>query len=223
MEGRHDRRAFLLGGGALVLAGLTAGALGAPRDAASAEVEGRARVEQKGAGMVARTASFGWELSNLDNNGADAYFKVTRRMTLSFAEVDVAFMITTPPASPGFAEVLCTASVSRGRRPTFSAGPQAYDEPPVSADFGTVQLYNPNNLTGPFNRRLGQDAFLAVILKSWVPTDGTGSHTARHVRTEPALTLDAGDYLVFHMDHAGVSGDAEMQVVLGYTEGSVGS
>jgi hypothetical protein len=26
------------------------------------------------------------------------------------------------------------------------------------------------------------------------------------------------DYLVFHMDHAGVGGDVEMQVVLGYEE-----
>jgi hypothetical protein len=31
------------------------------------------------------------------------------------------------------------------------------------------------------------------------------------------LQLNAGDYLAFHMDHAGVSVDCEMQVVLGYT------
>jgi len=30
------------------------------------------------------------------------------------------------------------------------------------------------------------------------------------------LTVSANDYLVFHMDHAGVPGDVEMQVRLGY-------
>jgi hypothetical protein len=219
MESLPTRRELLLGGGGLALAALTAGSLTA-MDTVSTPA-GHARQmqeEQRGAAIMAQTASFGWEVSDVDNNGADVYVKVLRPMTLASVDVDVAYMITALPSTPGFAEVLCTAMVSRGRSPTFSTGPQAYNEPLPSPHFGTVRLVNPNKLTGPYNTRLGQDSFLAVILKSWVPADGAGSHTARHVHTTPSLTLHAGDYLVFHMDHAGVPGDAEMQVVLGYTE-----
>ncbi|MGA9981010.1 MAG: hypothetical protein WBQ08_20480 [Candidatus Sulfotelmatobacter sp.] len=55
-----------------------------------------------------------------------------------------------------------------------------------------------------------------MILKTWVPADGTASSTSRHVSVARSLALNAGDYLVFNMSHAGVPGDAEMQVVLQY-------
>jgi hypothetical protein len=61
-----------------------------------------------------------------------------------------------------------------------------------------------------------QDVLYSVILKTWVPASGTASGTSRHQCATPSLALDARDYLVFHMDHAGVRGDAEMQVVLEY-------
>ena len=44
-----------------------------------------------------------------------------------------------------------------------------------------------------------------------------GHVVGRQALVERALPLNAGDYLVFHMDHAGVKVDAEMPVVLGYT------
>ena len=62
-----------------------------------------------------------------------------------------------------------------------------------------------------------QDLFFDVILKTWVPADGTGGYTSRQFSSQAALALNKGDYLVFHMDHAGVSGDVEMQGVLQYT------
>jgi hypothetical protein len=62
-----------------------------------------------------------------------------------------------------------------------------------------------------------QDIFYNVILKTWVPDNGTASSTSRHFSASPGLELAADDYLVFHMNHAGVPGDAEMQVVLEYT------
>ncbi|HTS34203.1 MAG TPA: hypothetical protein VMH04_00950 [Candidatus Solibacter sp.] len=40
---------------------------------------------------------------------------------------------------------------------------------------------------------------------------------SRQVLVYPSLSLSAGDYLVFHMDHQGVTLDAEMQIVLAYT------
>jgi hypothetical protein len=213
-----NRRRFLLGG-CIALGVVTAGLLTPVSRAMALVSEEFAAHNSKGKKKIrASTASFGWELTDIENNGANVSFEVKRAMTLTAIDVDIAFMLTALPAAPGFTEVLCTGSVSRGGPPTFSSGPQAYTGPPASADFGTIQLHNPNNLNGPYNMQLAQDQFLAVIIKAWAPTDGTASSTERHVHTTPSLHVNAGDYLVFHMDHAGVGGDVEMQVVLGYEE-----
>jgi hypothetical protein len=159
---------------------------------------------------------FGWEIVNIDNNGADVFFEVRDTMILNTINIDVAFMITTLPAQPGFAEVLCDGGVSRGVAPKFSAPPQAYIGFGASPNFGDLTVHNPNRL----NVGLGgvvQDLFFNVILKTWVPADGTGGSTSRQVYAQMALALNKGDYLVFHMDHAGVGGDVEMQAVLQYT------
>jgi hypothetical protein len=161
--------------------------------------------------------SFGLEMSNLNNNGADAYFPVSKQMVLNTFNIDVAFMLVSLPSNPGFAEVLCQARVSRGAIPVFEPGNPAYLPMPASPDFGPVTWYNPNGVPINGNLILGQDLFYSVILKSWVPANGTSSAAARQVLGQPSLLLNAGDYLVFHMDHAGVAVDSEMQVVLGYT------
>ena len=159
--------------------------------------------------------SFGLELVNPDGNGADAYFPVARNMTLNSFNIDVASMLVSA-SSGGWAEVLCQGRVSRGGPPTFS-GSAGYLPYPASADFGAVSWYNPANLQLIGNSSLSQDLFYSVILKAYVPADGTASSTHRQVFGQPALQLNAGDYLAFHMDHAGVSVDCEMQVVLNYT------
>jgi hypothetical protein len=209
------RREFLLGSG-LALGALTAGTLThAPAALASSEAHAGS---EPATTTTLKSAGFGWEITNVNNNGADVYFQVQRSMTLRSLEVDVAFMILSLPAAPGMAEVLCTAAVSRGGPPTFAPGPQAYIVLQNSPDFGAVQVYNPNNLNIGYNGNLGQDELMALILKTWVPSDGTASATSRHIGPLyfPGFPLNAGDYLVFHMDHAGVPGDVEMQVVLGY-------
>lgn len=160
-------------------------------------------------------AGFGWEIVNINNNGADVFFEVRDTMVLSTINIDVSFMITSVPAAAGFAEILCNGGVSRGARPTFNTSPAAYLNLPPSANFGQLTPHNPNKL----NVGLGgvvQDLFFNVILKTWVPADGTGGYTSRQVYGQPALALNKGDYLMFHMDHAGVSGDVEMQAVLQY-------
>jgi hypothetical protein len=164
-----------------------------------------------------KSAGFGWEISNLENNGANVFFRVARGMVLQSIDIDVAFMITSAPPVPGFVDVLCRAGVSRGAPPTFSSGPQAYILFPPDTDFGAVHPENPNNLTLGFDTVLLQDAFYQVILKTWVPVDGTASATSRNVHLEPGVTLNVNDFSVFHMDHDGVPGDAEMQVTMGYT------
>ena len=163
-------------------------------------------------------ASFGWEVTNLNDNGADAYFEVTGNMVVSAIDIDVAFMITALPANPGFTEILCRAAISPGGHPKFYKGdPGASFESPESPDFGTTHIHNPNNLNVGDDGYLLQNIFYSVILKTFVPADGTASSTSRHVSIARSLALNAGDYLVFNMSHAGVPGDAEMQVVLQYT------
>jgi hypothetical protein len=195
------RRGFLKSG-SIVLGALTAGTV-TPVNATTT-VTG------------SKIAGFGWEISNLDNNGANVFFGVRRGMILQWVDIDVAFMITSAPAVPGFAEVLCRAGVSRGAPPTFSGPPQDYILFPTSPDFGDVHVHNPNHLSVGFDGVLLQDAFYQVILKSWVPVDGTASSTSRNAHVEPNLVLSTSDFLVFHMDHGGVPGDAEMQVTMSY-------
>lgn len=164
-----------------------------------------------------RIASFGWEVTNLNDNGADVYFQVRSGMTLNSVHIDTAFMITSTPASPGFAEVLCRAAVSHGVPKFVHGDTGAPFVSPESPNFGRVHIYNPNNLNVVNDGFVLQDIFYNVILKTWVPDSGTASSTSRHFSASPGLELTADDYLVFHMNHAGVPGDAEMQVVLEYT------
>ena len=195
------RRGFLKSG-SIVLGALTAGTL-TPINATTTVTE-------------SKIAGFGWEIGNLDNNGANVYFRLLQGMVLQWVDIDVAFMITSPPTVPGFAQVLCRAGVSRGARPNFSGPPEDFILFPTSPDFGAVRVHNPNHLSVGFDGGLLQDAFYQVILKSWVPVDGTASSTSRNAHVEPNLVLSTNDVLVFHMNHGGVPGDAEMQVTMSY-------
>jgi hypothetical protein len=202
---KADRRSFV--GRGLALAGLAGTITGLDSSA-------RAAATSTGPSF----ASFGWEVTDLDDNGADVYFEVTSNMVVSAVDIDVAFMITTLPANPGFTEVLCRAAVSPGGRPKFYKGdPGASFESPQSPNFGTTHIHNPNNLNVGDDGYLLQNVFYSVILKTFVPADGAASSTSRHVSMARSLALNSGDYLVFNMSHAGVPGDAEMQVVLQYT------
>jgi len=166
---------------------------------------------------IPRSASFGWELANLNGNGANAYFSVPVGMVLNSVNMDVSVMpLTLNGAGP--AEVLCYGGISRQAVPMFdNSGGHDYINFALSSDFGSVTIPNPNKLIVANDPTLFQDKFVSVILKTWVPSDGTASATARNVTAYSSLTLNPGDYLVFHMDHSGVSVDAEMQVVINYT------
>jgi hypothetical protein len=205
---KTGRREFVSGGG-LALAGVAAGTIaGLNPSPASADDENPSN---------RRIAGFGWELANLDNNGADVYFEVISNMILNSASIDVAFVITATPSNPGFAEVLCRAAFSRGAPKFVHGDPGAPFVSPASSDFGTLQTYNPRKLNLGADGYFLQNVFYNVILKTWVPDNGVASATSRHVSSTPLLPLTAGDYLTFHMNHAGVPGDCEMQVVLEYT------
>jgi hypothetical protein len=204
---------------ALALAGITAGTftpLEAMMNVKSTRIFPQVGSPVPASSSQEQLAGFGWEIDNINNNGADLYFEVLDAMVLNTIDIDVAFMLTSPPAQPGFAEVLCMGAVSRGAKPTFSPPPAAYINIPASSNFARLAEHNPNNLnTGTGGVVSG--LFYSVILKTWVPTDGTASSTSRHVSVGPRLTLSKGDFLVFHMDHAGVGGDVEMQTTFQYT------
>jgi hypothetical protein len=203
---KTDRRAFV-GGSGLALAGIAGTITGL-------------RSNAQGATLPSTSpgfASFGWEVTTLNNNGADVFFEVTSNLTLTAADIDLAFMITSPPSTPGFAEVLCRAAVCPGGPPKFSP-----TDPPTfisssSADFGKVRIFNPDGVNVVNDGVLLENVFYSIILKTWVTTDGSSSSASRHIRITPSLILNAGDYLVFNMTHAGVPGDCEMQVVFQYT------
>jgi hypothetical protein len=204
----EERRNFLLTGRDMVLGALTAGTLVA---CASGGTE---TVHAQTPPPTLETAAFGWEISNLGNNGANAFFAVQRDLVLNAVDVDLSFAPLSPPAAPGLAEALCRGMVSRGGPPSFQSGPNAFFFPPSSSAFGAVQTFNPNGLTIGSDGAPFQDTFLNVILKSWVPIDATASQAYRHVQVSPSLSIKAGDYLVFYMGHDGPPVDAEMQVIL---------
>jgi hypothetical protein len=203
---KTDRRAFV--GKGLALAGLAGTITGLDSSAAAAT--------QSSTGPS--FASFGWEVTNLNDNGADVYFEVTSNLVVSLLDIDVSFMLTAPPATAGFTEILCRAAVSPGAPPQFYPGdPGASFISPQSPNFGKTHIHNPNKLNVGDDGYVLQNIFYSVILKTWVPKNGTASSTSRHVSAARQLVLSAGDYLVFNMSHGGVPGDAEMQVVLQYT------
>jgi hypothetical protein len=128
---KKDRRAFV--GSGLALAGLAGTITGL----------------DSSAGAVTKPstspsfASFGWEVTDLNNNGADVYFEGTSNMIVSSIDTDVAFMLTSLPANPGFTEVLCRAAVSPGGPPKFQHGdPGAIFVSPLSPSFGKTHIYN---------------------------------------------------------------------------------
>ena len=199
---KTGRRTFV-GGTGLALAGtfsgLASGMAGEPAPSAGPKV-----------------ANLGWELSGLHNNGANTFFEIKNNLILTAIEIDLAMMITTPQHGEGFAEVLVQGSVSVGGPPKFGADARAPVLLGQSSHFGLVEENNPHKLTVFKTGHIVQDMFCSVILKSWVTRDGTASSTDRHVRITPSLALNAGDFIVFHMDHAGVPVDCELQAVFEY-------
>ena len=135
---------------------------------------------------IPRSASFGWELANLNGNGANAYFSVPVGMVLDSLNIDVSAM-PLAASGAGYAEVLCYGGVSRQAIPMFdNSGGHDYTSFALSSDFGSVTIVNPNNLTVAYDPVLYQDKFVSVILKTWVPSDGTASATARNVTAHPS-------------------------------------
>ncbi len=168
-----------------------------------------------------KSMAFGWELTNLVNDGADLYSKVFRDITILGIEMDVSFMPLAAPVVGGWAEVLCGAYIS-SVLPKFAAGPQGWFITDPDNAFSASSFYTPpNKNVGAIGGAVGANALALVILKTWVATNPIGGESQRNV-VVPGLSMfaPANSYLVFHMDHAGKAGDAEMQSVIYYREGA---
>ncbi|WP_048062597.1 hypothetical protein [Caldivirga maquilingensis] len=162
------------------------------------------------------TAGFGWEVVDLHNNGADAYFQALNDVIIHWIDLDASYMLIKPPSSEGFAEVLIT--VGKASTPSFSKPPQVYQTLPQSTSFTPITIVNPNNLQTVADAYPGEGFLVRLILKSWVPSNGTASSVQRHVTLYPGVRISNGEYLIFHMDHAGVGPlDCEIQATLGYS------
>jgi len=200
-----QRRSFLLSSGEMVVGALAAGTLiacGSSSEPATVHAQTSSNI-----------AAFGWEIDNLNNSSAAVYFKVQQSLVLNLVDMDVSFCPPSQPAQSGLSEVLCRGQVSRGAPPVFNTAGILYF-PPSSPAFGPLQTLNPGGLQIGTDAQPFQDTFLNVILKSWIPSDGTSSATYRHVQIAPSLSVSAGDYLVFTMNGGEITLDAEMQVIL---------
>ena len=165
--------------------------------------------------MTGKTAGFGWEDINLNNNGADVQIPVVNAMTLTGATVDVAFMPTSAPLQAGWTEILCQGYVSPTTAPLPAKG-QAYLDVARSPDFGTPVIDNPNGSAVGTSAGVAQGMLFSIILKAWVGTTPDAAAPSRNVVQPLDLYVPAGSVIALHMDHMGVPGDAEMQVVLSY-------
>jgi len=204
-----QRRSFLRTGGELAVGALTAGTLIA---CGSSTETTPTIVHAQGSSNL---AAFGWEINNLSGGSAAAYFKIQNNLVLNLVDMDVCICPLSAPAQPGLTEVLCRGQVSRGGPPVFNTAGILFF-PPSSPVFGPLQTLNPGSLQIATDAQPFQDTFLNVIVKSWVPVDGTASASYRHVQIAPSLSLSAGDYLVFTMNGGEITLDAEMQVILGF-------
>lgn len=160
-----------------------------------------------------RSAGFGWEINSANNNGANAFCKFLNSVTITGIQVDVSFMTLTP--GNGFAEVLCTVSLASSR-PIFDTTPQAYVTGPgmPQGDFGGFQIQQASTSEGVHGGGMGGGALASIILKTYCQN---GGHDVRDVViTGLNIPVVAGNFIIFHMDHMGVSGDVEMQGVLFY-------
>lgn len=163
---------------------------------------------------------FGWKLTPLINNGGNAIFKITTPLTIQFLTMDVSFALIGPmgPLNQPV-EVLCQAFAGT---PGFSISGPTYSittTPDPSITFGGTAkdpalTYTPDPTVAP---TFMKNVLTSVTLKVEAVAGGTDGATGRNVTVNPDLALNAGDTLVFHIEHqGGTRAQAEMQIVIGY-------
>lgn len=167
-----------------------------------------------------KTLNFGWEAAHLNNNGCNLIVPIAQTMTIQKIQVDVSTMFLQPQwGATGYAEVLAGGWVTYGT-PVFSGdahdynwGPAPWGSPTLATSF-----HDPNGI-GP-GGGVSPGALFTFILKTQAPADADRQAVIDNIGllvNGPATPGGPGNFLVFHMDHAGVPIDCEMQGVLYYT------
>jgi hypothetical protein len=206
-----SRRKFL-GESVFVLAGATAGVFtltGCTSPGKSTEPMGPPRT------LGRFSAGLGWTVKGLEDDSAFAYLEVARPLTLAGVHIDASFVPAATGAAASSAQAMCQAWVSRGAPPAFpNGGGGAVGPTTTSADFGGISVYNPAGLTVHVEDAPRQDVFYRSLLRSQASPTGVGSAVAGAVYGLPSLVLEAGDYLVFGIEHSGVTGAVQLQACL---------
>lgn len=159
-----------------------------------------------------KTLNVGWEVPSLNNNGANFVVPILAALTIQKIQVDVSMMF--PQGGSGPAEMLTggwlqSSLVFGGASHEFPWG-----QPPWSStEFGPGQLNNPNNIAGAGGASGGAGGLFTFILKTEAPETTDRQCVIENI----GISATPGQYLVFHMDHAGVPADGEMQSVIYYT------
>lgn len=192
-----NRRNALLVAGAV---GATSGSLAIPASATSQQ-------------QTTLLLGVGWEVTDLQNNGANTYTQFTRPVFITGCQL---FASMAPTGNPnfGFCEVLVMVGVSSSE-PSFVAPPHQYYE--LSSPFGNDGDVTPAVVNNPNGLTVGGTVWpggplVGLILKSmsnqcvYVPIS----------RTNLAIFVPAGGCLVIHVDHAGSSADFEIQGSIEY-------
>jgi hypothetical protein len=163
-----------------------------------------------------RTAGFGWELTDLHNNRAVVSHEIHYPIVIDWVSLDAATMITKPPERAGFCEVLITIDL-RERPPELVGPKRDLLKPIANPEIAAGKIHNPSGVRSVSGIVVSTGAISRMILKTWVSPTGIGSSTGRSIQTEPRLLARPGNVVVVFVGHAGVSCDAEIQAVMGYT------
>ena len=169
-----------------------------------------------------KSISFGWEATNLLNNGADSYVEVVNPIVLNALQGNVA--IAFPSArmgyfgtntESGFAEVLAQGFIASAK-PNFAGGNAEYFNGPVA---GNADFANASGLSAPgVSTVAGAAPISGGLFASILKTNAPDAAFVPISVSGLSLVIPAGSWIVFHADHAGVGPvDFELQLTMFYS------
>lgn len=155
----------------------------------------------------------GWEVDNINGGGANFVVPLQRSITVLGYQFDMSLGFPVVGSS-GFSEVLCFGAIATGDPTTKFVGlAQSFNGPVArNNDIGTSIFVNPNKYAGRAGAGKWSGALFSAMMKTNAPAAGSRIVAVSNL----SLIAPAGSFLLFHMDHFGVSGDVEMQGVIFY-------
>jgi hypothetical protein len=149
------------------------------------------------------TGTFGWEINKIDGRGANMVVPIVKPIILTGIQVSIAMMFLAP--TQGASEVYAAGFVFP-EQPIFDdTGGHDFFHLDYKGDFGPMQFHDPNGINphgdcGSYK----QDGLFIAILKTYAPASAQ-----QNIQVPHNISVKAGSFLVFHMDHWGVPCDIE--------------